>query len=689
MNDSRDGVIKELGSYLLQTLDGFIFVVAPDGKIMYISETASVHLGLSQVELTGNSIYEYIHPVDHNEMHDVLNSPPPILNRSFLLPNAHGNIEIERAFFIRMKCVLAKRNAGLVTSGWKVIHCSGYLKVHIRGVPYEECQIIGLVAVGNSLPPSAITEIKLYHNMFMFRASLDLKLIFLDVSVRELTGYDPQDLIEKTLYHYVHGCDIWHLRESHQVLLMKTQVTTKYYRFLTKYGGWIWMQSYVTIVNNSRSSRPQCIVSVNYVLSDKEASHLILNSDQKMNTISDNHVNTTHSSSNAISREVNDHCSPSSSYSPRTNEIQDDYVDTTYSISSDYISTTHINPPPYQPSIYTPPILSVVTPPNINAHEDSSTYCPIDLFYQYVVTPDSLSSPSSQQQHLLLHSNNIQQSQQNKLEIQQRRSLYSSVSNSSTNYNRSESHVSNSSTNHATSSSYSITSHQGHITTHNEHHDQREQHNSPHQRQLPTNQNSHNQQTQSLTNGSLRNYGEAGCSSFQNCAFGVNSSIMNRTISIINHKNLQSVTASHNIDDLSSPIYTSVIVDPHRYAPKNDQNADDLDENQQAVVEKNKTPPTTNLSPELTAPSPTSTMSTSPTTESEKISSLPSDEMKSLTLSRNVSKSKQLVKMISKSHCPQNTTDFSMYDKYDDKQEIVYNRSNLTKYSFITGFPRS
>lgn len=34
---------------LLQTLDGFVFVVASDGKIMYISETASVHLGLSQV----------------------------------------------------------------------------------------------------------------------------------------------------------------------------------------------------------------------------------------------------------------------------------------------------------------------------------------------------------------------------------------------------------------------------------------------------------------------------------------------------------------------------------------------------------------------------------------------------------------------------------------------------------------
>ena len=47
----RHDVLKELGSHLLQTLDGFIFVLSSDGKIMYISETASVHLGLSQVGL--------------------------------------------------------------------------------------------------------------------------------------------------------------------------------------------------------------------------------------------------------------------------------------------------------------------------------------------------------------------------------------------------------------------------------------------------------------------------------------------------------------------------------------------------------------------------------------------------------------------------------------------------------------
>ncbi|KAL2805405.1 single-minded-like protein 2 short isoform [Daubentonia madagascariensis] len=273
-----DSVAKELGSHLLQTLDGFVFVVASDGKIMYISETASVHLGLSQVELTGNSIYEYIHPSDHDEMTAVLTAHQPLHHHLL------QEYEMERSFFLRMKCVLAKRNAGLTCSGYKVIHCSGYLKIRQYMLDmslYDSCyQIVGLVAVGQSLPPSAITEIKLHSNMFMFRASLDLKLIFLDSRVTELTGYEPQDLIEKTLYHHVHGCDVFHLRYAHHLLLVKGQVTTKYYRLLSRRGGWVWVQSYATVVHNSRSSRPHCIVSVNYVLTEIEYKELQLSLDQ-------------------------------------------------------------------------------------------------------------------------------------------------------------------------------------------------------------------------------------------------------------------------------------------------------------------------------------------------------------------------------------------------------------------------
>ena len=131
-----------------------------------------------------------------------------------------SDIELERSFVLRMKCVLAKRNAGLTNGGYKVVHCSGYLKVRS---PEPEPQFeggpsvpsVGLVAVAHSLPSSSITEVKMQQSMFMFRASLDLKLIFLDQQVAALTGYEPQDLIEKTLYQYVHPSDMVPLRLTH------------------------------------------------------------------------------------------------------------------------------------------------------------------------------------------------------------------------------------------------------------------------------------------------------------------------------------------------------------------------------------------------------------------------------------------------------------------------------------------
>ncbi|XP_014219350.1 single-minded homolog 2-like [Copidosoma floridanum] len=288
-----EGSIKELGFHLLQTLEGFVFVVAPDGKIMYISETASTHLGLSQVELTGNSIFEYIHPQDRDEMNSMLNSAPPSHPPPSM--NAQGDIAIPRTFFIRMKCVLAKRNAGLTNSGYKVIHCSGYLKLKQLANPeYSDgapngtvspytLHNVGLVAVGHSLPPSANTEIKMHRNMFMFRASLDLKLIYLDTNATRLIGYEPQELIDKTLYNYVHVNDSVTIQQSHHTLLWKGQVTTRYFRFMTRSGGYVWMQSYATIVHNSRSSRPHCVVSMNYVLSATEDKELIFALDQKAN----------------------------------------------------------------------------------------------------------------------------------------------------------------------------------------------------------------------------------------------------------------------------------------------------------------------------------------------------------------------------------------------------------------------
>ena len=120
--------------------------------------------------------------MDHEEMASILTVPVHHLQTN--------EYEYDRSFCLRMKCVLAKRNAGLTASGFKVIHCSGYLKIkqysheHVNGYMNRNdgcCyQNVGLVAYGYSLPNCSITEMRLFSNMFMFRAGQDLKMLFLD-----------------------------------------------------------------------------------------------------------------------------------------------------------------------------------------------------------------------------------------------------------------------------------------------------------------------------------------------------------------------------------------------------------------------------------------------------------------------------------------------------------------------------
>lgn len=127
---SRVPPIDELGKYLLNALEGFIFVLAPDGKIMYISETVCTHLGFKHEDLTGTSIYDYIHPEDQDELARVLAvdlAPSPNTEITSncvhqLMPPQQSaqTMDTERIFFLRFKCVLGKKHAGITSGGYKV-----------------------------------------------------------------------------------------------------------------------------------------------------------------------------------------------------------------------------------------------------------------------------------------------------------------------------------------------------------------------------------------------------------------------------------------------------------------------------------------------------------------------------------------------------------------------------------------
>uniref|UniRef100_A0A8C7F968 Neuronal PAS domain-containing protein 3 n=1 Tax=Oncorhynchus kisutch TaxID=8019 RepID=A0A8C7F968_ONCKI len=289
-----------LGSHILQSLDGFVFALNKEGRFLYISETVSIYLGLSQVELTGSSVFDYVHPGDHVEMAEQLGmklppgrgllsqgtatedgassasssshaeTPEPVESTSPSLLSPDNTLE--RSFFIRMKSTLTKRGVHIKSSGYKVIHVTGRLRIrmaltHSRSVPI---QIMGMVVVAHALPPPTINEVRIDCQMFVTRVNMDLNIVYCENRISDYMDLTPVDIVGKRCYQFIHAEDVEGIRHSHLDLINKGQCVTKYYRWIQKNGGYIWIQSSATIAINAKNANEKNIIWVNYVLSNPE-----------------------------------------------------------------------------------------------------------------------------------------------------------------------------------------------------------------------------------------------------------------------------------------------------------------------------------------------------------------------------------------------------------------------------------
>ncbi|KAG8449625.1 hypothetical protein GDO86_016313 [Hymenochirus boettgeri] len=281
------------------SLDGFVFALNQEGKFLYISETVSIYLGLSQVELTGSSVFDYVHPGDHVEMAEQLGmklppgrgllsqsanddgassassssqseTPEPVESTSpGILPQDNS---LERSFFIRMKSTLTKRGVHIKSSGYKVIHVTGRLRLRMslsHGRPGAG-QVMGLVVVAHALPPPTINEVRIDCHMFVTRVNMDLNIIYCENRISDYMDLNAVDLMGKRCYHFIHAEDVEGIRHSHLDLLNKGQCVTKYYRWMQKNGGYIWVQSCATIAINAKNANERNIIWVNYILSLQE-----------------------------------------------------------------------------------------------------------------------------------------------------------------------------------------------------------------------------------------------------------------------------------------------------------------------------------------------------------------------------------------------------------------------------------
>ncbi|KAL0969038.1 hypothetical protein UPYG_G00221870 [Umbra pygmaea] len=270
------------GSYL-KALEGFLLVLSEDGDMIYLSENVNKCLGLAQFDLTGLSVFDYAHPCDHEELREMLVHRTGTSKKS-KEPNT------DRSFFLRMKCTLTSRGrtVNVKSATWKVLHCTGHVRVHEAPADqsppgHKELPVPYLVLVCEPIPHPSNIEAPLDTKTFLSRHTLNMKFTYCDERITELLGYDPEELLNRSVYEYYHALDSDHLTKTHHNLFAKGQVSTGQYRMLAKSGGFVWLETQATVIYNNKNSQPQCVVCVNYVLSGIEEKQLILSLEQTDN----------------------------------------------------------------------------------------------------------------------------------------------------------------------------------------------------------------------------------------------------------------------------------------------------------------------------------------------------------------------------------------------------------------------
>ncbi|KAI9536901.1 hypothetical protein NQZ68_030123 [Dissostichus eleginoides] len=265
----------QMDAFYPQALRGFIMVMTEEGELIYLTESVSRHIGLTQLELLGQSVYDFVHPCDQEELRDLLTTRPGLRKKPL------AEQPSERNFFLRVKSTLTSRGrtVNIKSAAWKVIHCTGHLRQLGGGSTSPPAGRV-MTLLCEPIPHPSSVEFPLDTCTFLTRHSMDLRFTHCKGRVTELMGYKPEDLIGCSAYEFYHALDSHHVNKSLQTLLSKGQVSTRHYRFLANSGGFVWAETQATVLYSSRTSLPEAVVCLNFILSGVEQPDVVFSVEQ-------------------------------------------------------------------------------------------------------------------------------------------------------------------------------------------------------------------------------------------------------------------------------------------------------------------------------------------------------------------------------------------------------------------------
>ncbi|XP_022097956.1 hypoxia-inducible factor 1-alpha-like [Acanthaster planci] len=269
-----------IDNYYLKALDGFAMMLSQEGDVIFISENVSQYIGLKQIDLIGQSIYDFSHPCDHEEIREHL-SDHPWMGQSHSTKAAKRQHQEKHSFLMRMKCTLTAKGkiVTLKAATYKAMDCNGILKVSpsvVTSNGYRLPQLSCLSLIAMPIHHPANIEIPMDEQTFLTRHSMDMKFTYCDDRIQDLLGYDPEDLVDQSFYDFYHALDNHTIDKFHKDLFAKGQATSGRFRFLAKKSGYAWMETQATIIYNNKTNKPQCVVCINYMISGIEDEDVVI-----------------------------------------------------------------------------------------------------------------------------------------------------------------------------------------------------------------------------------------------------------------------------------------------------------------------------------------------------------------------------------------------------------------------------
>uniref|UniRef100_A0A671MB16 Hypoxia-inducible factor 1-alpha-like n=1 Tax=Sinocyclocheilus anshuiensis TaxID=1608454 RepID=A0A671MB16_9TELE len=225
--------------------------------------------------IQSGGVYEFVHPCDQEELRDILATRPGVSKKKTEMLTKHN-------FFLRMKSTLTHtgRTVNIKSATWKVLHCTGHMQTFSGDDENSPPAGSFLTLLCEPIPHPSSVEFPLDSSTFLTRHNMDLTFTQCDGRVTELVGYQPEDLIGRSAYEFYHTLDFDHVTRSLHILFSKGQVCTSHYRFLAKNGGFVWTETQATVLYNSRTSQPEAVVCLNFILSGVEEADVVFSLEQ-------------------------------------------------------------------------------------------------------------------------------------------------------------------------------------------------------------------------------------------------------------------------------------------------------------------------------------------------------------------------------------------------------------------------